>query len=294
MPLRQIFKVAFPHPYNQETVEATISTTFANWQSSPPSWAGLTFPQLSSEDLQQTGFTLAFLTFLLVILSTMLRNWRSRRVYLAVALSTILSLLLTPLLQGLKTQAFASELQSQQQTQLQEQKEAKLLKEVEADMLRPTLAPNIDPLTQNHLLNETSKQERAPVFAPSVAPGTKLPGWPASAPLQAPQGSTSLDSDKDGLVDDDEKTRGTDPKKADTDGEGLTDAQEVIALGTNPLDVDTDGDLISDKTEAEGFFSKGKRWYLNSLDKDSNKDGLPDTMECPEFNDVFINWRWDT
>ena len=41
---------------------------------------------------------------------------------------------------------------------------------------------------------------------------------------------------------------GTDPHNADTDGDGLTDGQEV-ARGTSPLLWDTDGDGISDGLE---------------------------------------------
>src|ERR1019366_7569668 len=42
--------------------------------------------------------------------------------------------------------------------------------------------------------------------------------------------------------------RGTNPLKADTDGDGLTDGQE-IARGLNPLSADTDGDGIPDGLE---------------------------------------------
>ncbi len=86
-------------------------------------------------------------------------------------------------------------------------------------------------------------------------------------------GSPSPDTDGDGLSDDEEATRGTDPLLADTDGDGLGDGDEVsrmtnplasdtdgdglrdgqeISLGTNPLLVDTDGDGIQDGTEVDG------------------------------------------
>ncbi len=42
------------------------------------------------------------------------------------------------------------------------------------------------------------------------------------------------DSDDDGLGDGDEATHGTDPTKADTDGDGVTDLVEVVACGTDP------------------------------------------------------------
>lgn len=45
---------------------------------------------------------------------------------------------------------------------------------------------------------------------------------------------TRPDSDGDGLLDDDEEQRGTDPKNPDTDGGGLSDGEEVNA-GSDPL-----------------------------------------------------------
>jgi formylglycine-generating enzyme required for sulfatase activity len=51
------------------------------------------------------------------------------------------------------------------------------------------------------------------------------------------------------LSDADEAVRGTDPKLADTDGDGKTDAQEACHFGTDPLRRDTDGDGIGDGAE---------------------------------------------
>lgn len=59
----------------------------------------------------------------------------------------------------------------------------------------------------------------------------------------------SVDSDHDGLDDVRENQLGTDAHKADTDGDGLTDGDEVIIWKTNPLNKDTDGDNYSDGSE---------------------------------------------
>ena len=53
------------------------------------------------------------------------------------------------------------------------------------------------------------------------------------------------DVDGDGLTNDDERIRGTDPRRADSDGDTLLDGMEV-AGGTDPLRSDTDGDGIPD------------------------------------------------
>ncbi|GEM_PF-1374268 len=58
-----------------------------------------------------------------------------------------------------------------------------------------------------------------------------------------------LDSDYDGLIDTDEQQLGADPNKADTDGDGLVDGEEVNIYHTDPLKADTDGDGIADGLE---------------------------------------------
>lgn len=58
------------------------------------------------------------------------------------------------------------------------------------------------------------------------------------------------DSDGDGLTDEQEITRyNTDPKKSDTDGDGLSDGAEVLRYKTDPLKADTDGDGLNDYAE---------------------------------------------
>jgi len=59
-----------------------------------------------------------------------------------------------------------------------------------------------------------------------------------------------LDSDGDGLTDYEEiYIYGTDPFNPDTDGDGLTDYEEVMIYGTDPLNPDTDGDGYLDGEE---------------------------------------------
>ncbi len=58
-----------------------------------------------------------------------------------------------------------------------------------------------------------------------------------------------LDSDGDGLSDEDEAALGTDPDDPDTDNDGLSDGEEVHQHGTDPLAADSDGDGIDDGYE---------------------------------------------
>jgi len=60
---------------------------------------------------------------------------------------------------------------------------------------------------------------------------------------------SSIDYDVDGLTNIEEYQYGTHPNNRDTDGEGLTDYEELFVCGTNPLSYDTDGDGWSDYLE---------------------------------------------
>ena len=53
-----------------------------------------------------------------------------------------------------------------------------------------------------------------------------------------------VDTDGDGLSDEEEGERGTDPNDPDTDGDGVSDYDEVI-WGIDPLNPDTDGDGLN-------------------------------------------------
>lgn len=57
------------------------------------------------------------------------------------------------------------------------------------------------------------------------------------------------DTDNDGLDDAREEELGTDMNKADSDGDGLIDGDEVIIWKTNPTNPDTDGDSYLDGDE---------------------------------------------
>jgi hypothetical protein len=59
------------------------------------------------------------------------------------------------------------------------------------------------------------------------------------------------DPDHDGLTNLQEFQLGTDPNNPDTDGDGLTDGQEVLVYHTNPLLASTDGTGITDGIEVQ-------------------------------------------
>lgn len=70
-----------------------------------------------------------------------------------------------------------------------------------------------------------------------------------------PVADGNLDSDNDGLPDKQEVARGTNPRKADTDGDGLADGDEVNIYQSDPLLPDTDTDGYDDGREVAGGYS---------------------------------------
>jgi len=60
---------------------------------------------------------------------------------------------------------------------------------------------------------------------------------------------SQIDTDNDGLFDQQETLQGTDPNNPDTDGDGLLDGDEVNVHATNPLDRDSDSDNMWDNFE---------------------------------------------
>ena len=83
---------------------------------------------------------------------------------------------------------------------------------------------------------------------------------------------TDPDDDNDGLDDNSELTRGTNPKNPDSDGDGLTDGAEVNTHGTDPKNPDTDSDGLSDGDEVT-------RYGTDPNNKDTDGEGLSDGDE---------------
>jgi hypothetical protein len=63
----------------------------------------------------------------------------------------------------------------------------------------------------------------------------------------------------------------------DTDGDGLTDVEEIGTYGTNPGTYDTDGDTVSDYLEA-------KDGYSDPFDPDTDGDGYNDSEQFDGYD----------
>jgi outer membrane protein OmpA-like peptidoglycan-associated protein len=73
--------------------------------------------------------------------------------------------------------------------------------------------------------------------------------WGARVPPAFVATGGPLDSDGDGLTDEEEAQWGTNPQDPDTDGDGLSDGDEVHKYKTDPLNPDTDYDGLKDGEE---------------------------------------------
>lgn len=106
--------------------------------------------------------------------------------------------------------------------------------------------------------------------APAIPGSSSTPG---ASPTSAPQPPTAAASDRDGdgLTDDDEAALGTNPDDPDSDGDRLSDGDEVNTFGTNPLSSRTDGDHLNDGDEVD--------MGLDPLDRDTDGDGISDDAD---------------
>jgi len=81
-----------------------------------------------------------------------------------------------------------------------------------------------------------------------------------------------IDSDGDRLPDTQENRIGTNPFDPDTDGDELTDGEEVLDYFTNPLEPDTDWDGLRDGEEVH-------RYTTDPNDRDTDDGGVSDGHE---------------
>lgn len=89
------------------------------------------------------------------------------------------------------------------------------------------------------------------------------------------------DIDEDGLTKSQEDTLGTDFTKSDTDGDGLSDGDEVNTHNTNPTNVDSDGDGLSDGDEVNTH-------NTDPNNEDSDGDGISDGDEITNGTDPNV------
>lgn len=109
---------------------------------------------------------------------------------------------------------------------------------------------------------------------PILVVPTAVPTIFLMTPVPIPEGLSDVaDPDEDGLTNAEERHYGTDTTKADTDGDGFKDSEEVRngynPLGTGKLDSDNDG--FPDPDE--------RKFGTDPFNPDTDKDGYSDGAE---------------
>jgi hypothetical protein len=92
--------------------------------------------------------------------------------------------------------------------------------------------------------------------------------------------ASAADVDSDGLSQETEQKVGTDTEKKDSDGDGISDTDEIVLFHTNPTAVDSDADGINDYKEI--FYVK-----TNPLKFDTDGDGYYDGLEVKTNHNPF-------
>jgi len=106
--------------------------------------------------------------------------------------------------------------------------------------------------------NETPAPAPVPIVEELLSPDENL--------FFPPSVTEPIDSDQDGLSDEEEETLGTNINSVDTDNDGLFDREEVKVYKTNPLAPDTDGDGYLDGDEVKDGYNPngpGKLYEIN-------------------------------
>lgn len=281
LPLREIVSVQFP-PTGRDEVEARITTDFHDWASQTAS-GPLGLPPVTARHLRQVSMDAGLFGGVALFLLTVLVWQRSRAIYVGLVSVLIFSMVVVPVVQAQKVFTFTARQRAEAQVSDQEAAQSEALQKAQ-QATTAQFDPHANPL------------DGAAPDATALTPfeSTTLQSVLAD---NAPGGQDDADTDGDGLTDAEEADACTESglscaagdtaclaAAADSDGDGLSDGTEIIDLGTNPCMADSDGDHITDLAEVEGFELYGVRWYLNPRDPDTNHDGISDLDECFELS----------
>ncbi len=101
---------------------------------------------------------------------------------------------------------------------------------------------------------EQAQEQELETTPAEVVPVGELGGADEGDAETGEVGQLPVDSDGDGLSDQEEAQYNTNPTLADSDRDGLFDREEVITWKTDPLNADSDGDSYSDGDEVRNGY----------------------------------------
>jgi hypothetical protein len=270
LPMTLVMDLEFPPKEDMQgkaqaqLVSARVVSTFLDYDFSTTNTGDL-FWSLGSYIRNSDGRALWAAWFLALVFGVLVWANRSKKVYAALIMTLIVSMVVGPLLQQVKAGSFYREKSAEQEAQQALQEKQEQENKAQEALMQPIISPNSSPLeaAQNDRLAWQTLEEQDDAQAARLTPEE----------VDAEQAAISeylaqLDAG---------------PEK-DSDSDGLPDVQEVL-LGTNPDNKDTDQDSINDYVETNGFQCGGKTWYGSPNSSDTNMDGLADGLEWNKDTD---------
>ncbi|MEZ4618197.1 MAG: hypothetical protein R2867_22155 [Caldilineaceae bacterium] len=198
---------------------------------------------------------------------------RSRLVYNSVALACIGSMVLAPLFQT----AYAALAYQRYEARVTHQEALRAKGEAQsAPLADDSVLPTANQATLDQIRNDN---------------GADQDGDGLTDVQEALLGANPLVVDQHAVEENLVDLRAANPA-TDSDGDGLTDYEETL-LGTNPDNRDTDGDLISDGDEIAGFTYGGQQWYTDPTEMDTNGDTIGDGQEWNSAEQFHPTWDTD-
>ncbi|HEX9028232.1 MAG TPA: hypothetical protein VF823_03580, partial [Anaerolineales bacterium] len=260
--------VEISYPPEKETGgggRATIRTDFSDFPAQQTQgstgWLANTLSSIAIRaealDIRRIAIQAVLILAVVGLVLLLLFHGRSRRLYAGVAVTLILSMVISPLAEGQHAAAYAQKMAQQRSQYETRQEEARQQQDYQEAMHTTTWDPHQDPLA-------ASEQAAALPEASKTTEASSLPLVEAPASYQVTQVLA--------------EALAPDPE-SDADGDGLTDIEEK-RLGTDPNKADSDGDQLRDDLEVKGFSFGGKTWYSDPLSVDTNNDGRSDLQEC--------------
>lgn len=114
--------------------------------------------------------------------------------------------------------------------------------------------PSEDPATEP-VLSVVTPVSETPIATSTIGNGDTSSSISEVVEQKPSENDATKDTDGDGLTNSEEITAGTDPAKADTDVDGLTDKEEINLWKTDPRNPDTDKDGFKDGAEVKNGYN---------------------------------------
>ncbi|RMF42515.1 MAG: hypothetical protein D6755_11355, partial [Anaerolineae bacterium] len=289
LPVSLNISLEFPQKSDGSRIKAVIHTDFSNFSTeqiagkngylagfisstSAPTWIAERATRILQDGWQKVGMQFVLGALCSAALALLVAFGRRPKVYAAFSLTVIVAMVVSPLLRSAQVAAFSREQAAAQAEANARDERLQAQQNLETQVYGPEWDGTQSPLEN---IDANTDGSTMPTPQPVLSVSTHSPASSVLDP--AILAAVTTDSDKDGVPDADEPAicRGS----SDCDNDTLTDLQEY-RLGTSLDNVDSDGDNLRDDLEVKGFLIGGRRWYSNPLAADTNRDGLPDTLEC--------------